>query len=156
MIQDENPNYVNHILNILASHSTKNVKGKEAKEKESASINTIKGMTARVRNELRLLLFYKALTGDLNKRKKANLFIVNDLSGKGVRIFTVSELIDSVASNPNSNKLSITAVNSEMTPFLNKGGDAISQAARISALLSDVHARKITVKVSSEILKQII
>lgn len=156
LLQDEDTSYVNHLLNILASHSISSEMSQKEKNNEENKIATIQGMRPAAIRELRLILFYKALTGAINGRKPANLFIVNDssVSGGGVYVHSALDLFNKIAKNRTSliggDGLGIEGINKDFYLSNNK---ASSSAERISALLSDAHAKKITVKIYTGNLK---
>lgn len=138
LLQDEDSNFVNHALNILSSHSG------NSKDKGS-----IKSMRPAMIEELRLIILYKALTGDVNKRKTANLFIVNDNRFGIIRVHNIEDIILKAIDNLNTG-VAVKGVNQSMSLF--KNPFSTSAPARISALLADVHSRKISVGIKTSML----
>ena len=138
MLQTENANnrdFINHYLNLWSQHeenrmpATANLANKK---KESAE-----GM--------KLLLFYKALTGDgLLGRAPANVFILNERSSNTAKVFTMKMIIDKINKN-NMSALSVHANDQDLKKIkFNNPSNAGSIDARINALIADLHATKIS------------
>lgn len=89
MLQDVDSEYVNHFLNIFASH-----KGHSSKSATVASYRTA------MLQDIKLVLMYKAITGDVAGRKTANLFIVNDNRTGSVKVYAIDDLIDKIEQQP--------------------------------------------------------
>lgn len=142
MIQDLDADFVNHFLNLFAKH-------KDAKKRTS----TFQNLRSQMLEEMRLILFYKGLSGDNYGRKAANLFIVNDNQTGRVRTFGINELIDKVSENLNSLR-GIQANHktfNEAISFTNDWGTTPEE--RISRVLASVHATKISASISTGLLK---
>lgn len=135
LLQDEPTNFVNHALNILSAHK--------------GSLGAIKGMRSGMIEELRLIILYKALTGDVGGRKKANLFIANDNKTGEVKIHDVYTILEQASKNI-SRGFAVKGVNGRMNKFANPYKSSPDE--RISALLADVHSRKISVGLSTALL----
>ena len=135
LLQDESANFVNHALNILSTHK--------------GNMDKINAMRPDMIQELRLIILYKALTGDVGGRKSANLFIANDNKTGQVKVHNVSDIINKANTNL-SRGVAIKGVNLSMKKFLNTY--ATTPEERISRLLADVHARKISVGLNTSLL----
>ena len=102
--------------------------------------------------EIKLILLYKALTGDTYGKKAANLFIVNDNRTGTVKVYTMSGIIEKAASS----SIKGVQVNGKTfnTSFRLKNSWSDESAQdRISKLLADAHAKKISVSLSGSLLK---
>lgn len=135
LLQDEPADFVNHALNILSTHK--------------GPLGAISGMRAGMIEELRLIILYKALTGDVGQRKAANLFIANDNRTGEVKVHDVTSILNKASANI-SHGFAVKGINSGMKMF--KNAEAASPAERISALLADVHSRKISVALNTSLL----
>ena len=79
LIQDEHSSFINHYLNIIATHPDGNVSAKITEAHEA----------------MKYTILYKALTGDVYGRQAASIFLVNDNSQEGgVRIYEMKDLIE--------------------------------------------------------------
>lgn len=139
MIQDLNSNFVNHFLNIFAAHK--------------GSSSRLSQMKLAMAQEIKLILMYKALTGDNYKRTSANVFAVNDINTGRVRLFDMYTLIDKVSKDQQGimgiqlNKKTFN----ENIKFNNSY--AATPDERISRLLTDVHNRKVSVSINTKYIK---
>lgn len=83
LLQDENPDFVNHYLNLFSLHYGKRAKNInwDAQRKEIMEV-------------MKLLISYKALTGDTFGRKdyKTNVFVINEKS-RGVKVISIAKLL---------------------------------------------------------------
>lgn len=147
LIQDLNSDFVNHFLNIFAIH------GEEYKRQQIS--NYIITQRQNMKNEMIMVLFLKALTGANYGRKSANIFLVNDITGKnGIKLVIMSNLIKDIYNSNNISLINVTEDSSK--DFLSKGFDnawfgplewgSTYAQQRITTLLLDVHSRKISVK----------
>lgn len=140
LLQDEDSDFVNHALNILASHSNKG-------SNETSGKGNITLLRGSMIDELRLIILYKALTGDVNNRTAANLFIVNDNKTGTVKVHNVLDIIDKASENL-SNAISVKGLaKSSFKPLENN--IAATPEERISGLLADAHSRKISVGIKT-------
>lgn len=141
LLQDVDDVFVNHYLNLFANHKTG----------EASVESWIKPEREKILNQLRLVLFFKALTGYNYKRTAANLFIVNDILGHGIKVIVMSDLIRKVENHINTINISDGSRGlSQFPKFINqweggKESDENFAQERISALLLDVLSRKIYV-----------
>lgn len=150
MIQDMNGNFVNHFLNLYAQH--------EDDRKFSSELKLLKNMIVQ---EMRLYLFYKALTGDVGNRTKADIFIVNDASGSGVKVISMDEIVSKIIDNDQSSLISIKTDRNERLrkndnsfKFINDPVENnLNGSARISKLLADVHSRKLFISINANLIK---
>lgn len=78
LLQDENPDFVNHFLNIVAAHEDGNIDS---------------SMTLGAFDTMKTILLYKALSGDTFQRQNAELFIVNNNITGEAKIYEVKDLI---------------------------------------------------------------
>lgn len=142
MIQDLDTDFVNHFLNLMAKHKgTKNDIPKFVKLKEQMV------------EEMRLALFYKSLSGDNFQRTAANVFIVNDNRTGKVRAYRIQDLVNKAADNIKlltGVKLNNKTLNTDIT-FRNDWHDG-SPEGRISGLLADVHATKVSASLHTSLL----
>ena len=94
---------------------------------------------------MKLLLFYKALTGDgLLGRAPANIFILNERSSNNAKVFTMQMIIDKINKN-NMSALSVRANDQDLKKIkFSNPINADSIDARINALIADLHATKIS------------
>lgn len=91
MLQDVDSDFVNHFLNLYAAH------GKLERQKSVNADNAkLTAMKSGILPEIKLILLYKGLTGDTNKRSSANLFIINDSSKGKVKVFDMYKLISQI------------------------------------------------------------
>jgi hypothetical protein len=148
LLQDEPVDFVNHALNILSNHIDDNMPFVREKN--------LSKMRVEMQTEIRLIILYKALTGDIGKRTKANLFIINDNRTGNVKVFEIADIIDKVIQKAEKENFSVRGVSItggfgyNMQYFKNE--KASSSEARISSLLADVHSRKISVALNTSIL----
>lgn len=142
MIQDLDTDFVNHFLNLMAKH-----KGRKN------DIPAFMKLKEQMVEEMRLALFYKSLSGDNLNRTSANVFIVNDNQVGKVRAYRVQDLVDKAANN--IKMLSGVKLNNKTfgidTTFRNDWNDG-SPEARISNLLADVHATKVSASIHTNLL----
>lgn len=144
LLSDEPAPFVNHALNILASHRA------GEKKDSSSSKSIVKGMRSSIIDELRLIIFYKALTGDVGGRRSANLFVVNDNKTGKVKVYDVHSLIDNANKNL-TRGIAVKGITKGMKELKNDWNNG-SPEARISGLLADVHSRKISVGLNTSLL----
>ncbi len=140
LLQDEDGQFVNHFLNIYATH------------RRVGSQSSLTASRSAMLEEIKLILLYKALTGDTYGKKAANLFIVNDNRTGTVKVYTISGIIEKAASS------SIKGVQANGKTFntsfrLKNSWSDESAQDRISKLLADAHAKKISVSLSGSLLK---
>lgn len=138
LLQDENAIFVNHALNILSTHP------------RGPGVSQIAAMRTDMINELRLIILYKALTGDVNGRNTANLFVANDNKTGKVKVHDVNDIITKVSENLSSSVAIKGLAASNFKQF--KNTFASTPDIRISALLADVHSRKISVGLKTNLL----
>lgn len=147
MLQDLDSDFVNHFLNLYAAH------GKREGQKNVGIDNAqLAAMKSSILPEIKLILLYKGLTGDTNGRSSANLFIINDSSKGKVKVLDMYKIISKVEAQAIKGiKLNDKTLN-EKIKFRNDW-DLGSPQQRISKLLLDVHARKVSVAIGTEFLK---
>ena len=144
MIQDIDTDFINHFLNLFAKHG-----------KPGAVTGSFRTSKELMKDEMKLILFFKALTGSNYGRKAANLFVVNDSNTGRVYVKSIQELAEKVADNIN-NYVGVTfngnTFNTSIKQFNNPFLDTPQK--RISALLMDVHARKVSVSLKPSAFTQ--
>jgi hypothetical protein len=92
MLQDINADFVNHFLNLYAQH------GKNRDGSSSAPYDLqLNARKSAILQEVKLILLYKAMTGDTNGRSSANLFVVNDAATGKVRVIDMYTLLENVS-----------------------------------------------------------
>lgn len=139
LLQEEDPNFINHALNILASHP----------RGEKGNLDIV-AMRPEIIEELRLIILYKALTGDVNGRTSANLFVVNDNQTGKVKVHDIYDIINKSKDNLSRSVAIKGMAVSNFKAFRNQ--DIGDSRARISDLLADVHSRKISVGLNTNLL----
>lgn len=139
MIQDLDTNFVNHFLNLFAKH-----KGKDS----SIFMDYKKQMV----EEMRLVLFYKGLTGDNYQRTSANTFIVNDNRTGKVKAYRTQDLVDKAIENIDTLRgiqLNGKTFNEKIS-FVNNWSS--TPDIRISSLLAQVQAAKVSASIFTGLL----
>jgi hypothetical protein len=86
MIAGMDSNFVNHYLNLYSLHGDLDTKQKNIKLPDSD----------RIGDEMRLSLFYEALTGDnyTSQIDAANVFAINDKVHHRFRLIPIGQIID--------------------------------------------------------------
>lgn len=138
LLQDENPDFINHFLNIVAAH-------KDGKIDSS--------MTLGVFDTMKTILLYKALSGDTFQRQSAELFIVNNNITGEAKIFEVKDLI--LKAQEDLEKYANLKINDKKIENLklnNAMAETVSQ--RITNLIAQVHNMKVDAALKSSILKE--
>lgn len=147
MLQDLDSDFVNHFLNLYAAHGK--LEGQKSVSADNAKLAAMKGG---ILPEIKLILLYKGLTGDTNGRSSANLFIINDSSKGKVKVFDMYKLISQIGTQTiRGIKLNDKTLD-EKIKFRNDW-EMGSPQQRISKLLLDVHARKVSVAIETKFLK---
>ena len=144
LLQDININFVNHFLNLIVEH--------DDAEKDKGLGSFIENKKELIMQEVILILFYKALTGDNYGRSSANIFAINDNSNKyGVRVFNMDNIIQKVVNNKGMTSL-ISIKNNEnqklnMVKLQNKWiNNDLDGSQRIANILMQLHQQKIFVQ----------
>jgi len=147
MLQDINADFVNHFLNLYAQH------GKNRDGSSSAPYDLqLNARKSAILQEVKLILLYKAMTGDTNGRSSANLFVVNDAATGKVRVIDMYTLLENV-SKENIQGIQFNGKTfNEKIKFANVWNQGSPQQ-RISGLLLDVHAQKVTASLNPKFLK---
>lgn len=143
MIQDMGGDNVNHLLNIFAIHP-----GSVA-----GSLSTLRKSAA---EDLRLVLLYKALSGDVGaQRSKAEYLVVNDNSrghGYKVRVFSIADILDQAERNRDLIGVQANGKTLDASFRLKNTFSKVSANERIAALLVDAHSKKISASLSTSVL----
>ena len=95
---------------------------------------------------MELLILYKALSGKTADRQAASIFIVNDNSKTGIDsiyIYDIPSLVIKAAENLNA-YTNITSNGSDIAFMRIDNPWSSSYSARITSLIQDVHAQKIS------------
>lgn len=147
MLQDIDADFVNHFLNLYAQH------GKNRDGSSLASYDLqLNARKSAILQEVKLILLYKAMTGDTNGRSSANLFVVNDAATGKVRVIDMYTLLEKV-SKENIQGIQFNGKTfNEKIRFANVWNQGSPQQ-RISGLLLDVHAQKVTASLNPKFLK---
>lgn len=140
LLQDEDSQFVNHFLNIFATHGRK-----------GSNQASLAAYRKTIIEDVKLILFYKALTGDTYGRKAANLLVVNDNRLGHVKVYSIATLIDRVARQPIKG-VQFNGKTFNTSTNLKNTWHKESAQARISALLADAHAKKVNVSISTKYL----
>lgn len=156
MIQNSDPIFVNHYLNITSTHNTE-------KDLYSPNLSYIK----LAHETMKLELFIKALTGNLHGRPAANIFIVNDRSKKGrngVKVIDMEDIINKIFSLSNifsdNKNIAVKTKETDLSNIVFKNhiaGDKKNlndndAETRLLRLLTDIHAKKINVSISKNFI----
>lgn len=144
LIQDENSNFVNHYLNIIAEH-------------EGGPVTDPKCNVTEAHKTMEYVLIFKAFTGRTFGRDMATVFMVNDNSQPGgIRIFDMSDLIKRAENALEESIFSVTANDKPIKQLSNSidnnrvDGDPSS---RIANFLQQVHGQKISVSFNPNFLR---
>lgn len=158
LIQDMDHDYVNHFLNLQTEHGVLNSKDGGYKKVPKNYFGEKRKL---VMQEMKLYLFYKALSGDNYKRKAADLFVINDNSKGEVYVYSIEDIINKIIYNERTlAQISVTnqeGVNIMNLPLFKNDrvtGDATGQQ-RITSVLAQVHATKISASLRPSILAHI-
>ena len=137
-LQDIEPVFVNHYLNLNAQHSSSKMKNEKGNDKINITLRE------QSRLAMRSVLAAKALTGTTFGRKGADIFIVNDNKKGKVRIVNMSSIIDALNTAKKSIGVSVKLDKGEMVEkqplFLNRSvaeTDTLGKL-RISKLLNSL------------------
>lgn len=147
MLQDANSDFVSHFLNLFAYHIDDN------------KFPNISVQRQRMFEEIKLMVFYKSISGDNYLRQAADTFVINDTSGtNGVRIYSINDIIQNVIINPelmefikiSSSKAGLLDNESSLrfkndwvgTPGIKNFAWGLSRMAR---LIIDAHQHKLTI-----------
>ena len=140
-LQDIEPDFANHYLNLNAMHSRPGALSKESIKDVNANMKAV--MAAR------------ALTGATYGRTAANIFIVNDNKTGKVRVISMAKLVDAIADLENARYISVKLNNGksiyEKQSFVNKvpkGDKDRTGAARISNLLNSLRSIQLSSSIS--------
>lgn len=139
LIQQEDPFFVNHYLNITAQHP----------DKENDDLNIIK----QAHNAMKVVILYKALTGDLIGRESANIFIYNNNKTGEVTVVDIYGLFESAIKDIENNfailindKIDLSTIR-----YSNRWSNIDAQD-RISKLILSLHQLKIYASLTPSLL----
>lgn len=150
MLQYEDTDFVNHYLNLWSTHKNADLSAAYKLRRIDAA------------KSMKLLLFYKALTGaNLGGRNSANLLIINDTSKSkegAVKVFTPQEIIDYVIRVNSAASVLVDGNRILEMPLLpnqwhaegtnTKVRSMKAAQTRIANLLQELHNRKIYASIS--------
>lgn len=135
-LQDIAPDFVNHYLNLNATHS-KSVKNEKISTKDKEKSRLTMG----------IVLAAKSLTGAAYERTSADIFIVNDNKTGKVRIVTMRKLVDMIKNISDFSEVSVKLGGGGIMGsrlFKNKFDEKDrTGASRIAGLLNDLHSIQI-------------
>lgn len=137
LLQDENPDFVNHYFNIIGTHQ------------DSVPIDANISMA---HDMMKYTLLFKALTGQTYNRDNAEIFIINDNSTGRVKVFNIGELIEKASSNldlytkitANGASLEALKINNQWKPTINE---------RLNYFINEVHKQKIKASLTPNLIK---
>lgn len=136
LIQDMDTNFVNHYLNVVATHN------------ESSSMDGYisSQMYHSAQQVMKLLILYKAISGKTYGRQSASIFIVNDNSKSGIesiKIYDIPSLIVE-ASNNLTAFTTITANGVDLAFMRINNPWSKDYSTRITRVIQNVHNQKIS------------
>ena len=158
LLQDENDNYVNHYINIFAQHPDRDA---------DAKLNEMRQAYTKLTN---FLIAIKALTGEVTRisqsgslvNDSANVFVVNDSSTGQFHIYSMASIKQKLMEkyiNSTSGELSggrnVISVKYSQSRFKNEfveGDPDSAKWIRVSNVLSDVHATKVSASINISIM----
>lgn len=136
MLQDEDNDFVNHYLNIVASHE------------DGVKINAdITG----AHNAIKYTILFKALTGETYLRQGADTFVVNDNTTGKVRVYDMNALIKK-ASDDLDAYCSITANDKPIESMVINNARKATYSDRITSFIGEVHKQKISAALKPSLL----
>ena len=157
LLESESDDYVNHYINIFAEH----------KDTADAQLNKIRQAYTKLTN---FLIAMKALTGEVTRIStngtlvddSANVFIVNDSSTGNFHIYSMSSIkaklmekyirsSDSALSG-GKNVISVKYSQSRFKNNYVNGDPESAKWIRVSNVLSDVHATKVSASININIM----
>ena len=145
LLQDENPDFVNHYLNLYSRHYRK--------RGVTYNWNTQKEEIYKV---LKLTIAYKGLTGDTYGRNnfKTNVFIVHNKSSKknSVKVISIEKVLKNMFDNSFGN---ISVSDNVHNMYLNKkveGYPHIAKWQRVANVLQEMHNRKVETSINSSLV----
>lgn len=163
MIQDEDVSFINHYLNLFASHTDTEYEGSFAAIRQGYI------------DVLKMMLLYKAITGDVygrGQRDLATTFIVNNnkanANNSHVKVINVKDIITNIIGenadnytgkrmNINTNGINVLVNSHRYNNDLVEAADnkwARTGTARIANILNQVHAAKVHAAITvSSLLK---
>lgn len=147
LLQNENSDFINHYLNVTSFH----------KDRE-ADLSLFHA----AHEAAKIAILAKALTGNLENRKSATTFIINDNSKTGeesIQIYDMYDLVKKAITNidsyakitGNGKDLSSIYFNNKLVDMQKLSSDAAIN--RIANLLLNIHSYKINVQLKKNILK---
>ena len=147
LLQNENSDFVNHYLNVTSSH----------KDSEADL-----SLFYAAHEAAKIAILAKALTGNLENRKSATTFIINDNSKTGeesIQIYDMYDLVKKAITNidsyvkitGNEKDLSSIHFNNKLVDMQKLSSDAAIN--RIANLLLNIHSYKMNVQLKKNILK---
>ena len=141
LLQNEDANFVNHYLNLVAEHN-------DPWDTETIDTTSL----AAAHQAIKASILAKALSGETYGRQGADIFMINDNSSvSGVRIYDIPRLIEKAANNL-ERFVEITANNAPIDTISFANSRAATYSDRITALLQDVHRYKISASLKPSLL----
>lgn len=147
LIQDMDPVFVNHYLNVVAQHHS-------SRGPDAAIDNSPVTGTAQAHEAMKWMLLYKALSGDVYEREAASVFIVNDNSKQngGVKVFHISDLVEKAMKAIDIYTTITTNGKDLSTMRIDNHWHQGSYSHRITDFLTKLHQEKISASLKSNIL----
>lgn len=147
LLQNENSDFINHYLNVTSSHIDR-----------EADLSLFHA----AHEAAKIAILAKALTGNLENRKSATTFIINDNSKAGeesIQIYDMYDLVKKAITNidsyakitGNGKDLSSIHFNNKLVDMQELSSDAAIN--RIANLLLNIHSYKMNVQLKKNILK---
>lgn len=137
LLQDENTDFVNHYLNIVATHE------------DHVAINAD---IAGAHEAMKYTLLFKALSGQTFGREGATLFIVNDnTKSGGVHIYDIKGLINKASDNLEA-FTSVTSNGQDIASLQINNARRKTYSDRITAFIAEVHKQKISATLKPALL----
>lgn len=158
LLESESDDYVNHYINIFAQHLDKTA---------DAQLNKIRQDYTKLTN---FLIAMKALTGEVTRISKngalvddsANVFVVNDSSTGKFHIYSMSSIKAKLmekyirsSSSELSGGRNVISIKYSQSRFKNdyvEGNPDSAKWIRVSNVLSDVHATKVSASINISIM----
>lgn len=153
LIQDADPVFANHYLNVIAQHHVS--RGHDENDTDTALDNTPVQGAAQAHEAMKWLVLYKALSGDVYDREAASVFIINDNSkqGGGVKVYYIEDLVEK-AMKAVDTYTTITANGSDLSTMrIENHWHRGSYTGRITDFISRLHQQKISASLKNNIFK---
>lgn len=132
LIGDVDSSFVNHYLNVTATHRDGRPDG---------------SLLTAAHEAMKVTLFYKALSGDTQNREAADILLINNNKASGadsIRIYDINDLVSKAAENINA-YAQITANGADINSLSFDNTWGISGwPERVTRIIQQLHAQKIS------------